>query len=212
MSLPLFPHAALQEAFAALHRDLINENGPRISTMRNYRFAILQYLPENEFKVRSEVQKLTTDLVAAGWVVFSINLQKLLLDRVRALGEEWVEKVIAMERRIAGMALERGLNHLKSKLTPLIEGPDGIAADCSRLICQYADQHPDRVDRMLAIVGRAGGMYPFYRSSALLKHLDGKTRNIPVVLLYPGERRGPTGLSFMGIINPDNDYRPRIYP
>lgn len=212
MSLPLFPHAALQEAFAALHRDLINENGPRISTMRNYRFAILQYLPENEFKVRSEVQKLTADLVAAGWVVFSINLQKLLLDRVRAQGEEWVEKVIAMERRIAGMALERGLNHLKSKLTPLIEGPDGIAADCSRLICQYADQHPDRVDRMLAIVGRAGGMYPFYRSSALLKHLDGKTRNIPVVLLYPGERRGPTGLSFMGIINPDNDYRPRIYP
>lgn len=212
MSLPLFPHAALQEAFDALHRDLINENGPRISTMRNYRFAILQYLPENEFKVRTEVQKLTTDLIAAGWVVFSINLQKLLLDRVRAQGDEWVQKVIAMERRVAGIALERGLNHLKSKLTPLIEGPDGIAADCSRVICQYADQHPDRVDRMLAIVGRAGGMYPFYRSSALLKHLDGKTRNIPVVLLYPGERRGPTGLSFMGIINPDNDYRPRIYP
>ena len=43
MSLPLFPHAALQEAFAALHKDLIDEDGPRISTMRNYRFAILQY-------------------------------------------------------------------------------------------------------------------------------------------------------------------------
>jgi hypothetical protein len=46
----------------------------------------------------------------------------------------------------------------------------------------------------------------------LLKHLDGKTRNVPVVLLYPGERRGDTGLSFMGKINPDSDYRPRIYP
>jgi hypothetical protein len=33
-----------------------------------------------------------------------------------------------------------------------------------------------------------------------------------VVLLYPGERRGPTGLSFMGMRAPDNDYRPRIYP
>ena len=50
------------------------------------------------------------------------------------------------------------------------------------------------------------------RTSALLKHLDGRTRNVPVVLLYPGERRGDTGLSFMGIINPDSDYRPRIYP
>ena len=35
---------------------------------------------------------------------------------------------------------------------------------------------------------------------------------MPVVLLYPGERRGPTGLSFMGRLDPDNDYRPRIYP
>jgi hypothetical protein len=33
-----------------------------------------------------------------------------------------------------------------------------------------------------------------------------------LVLLYPGERRGNTGLSFMGIVNPDSDYRPRIYP
>jgi hypothetical protein len=31
-------------------------------------------------------------------------------------------------------------------------------------------------------------------------------------LLYPGERRGPTGLSFMGELDPDTDYRPRIYP
>ena len=115
-------------------------------------------------------------------------------------------------RAEAGIAPERGLNYLKNKLTPLIEGPDGIAADCSRVICEYADQHPDRVDRTLALIGRAGAIYPFFRTSALLRHLDGRTRNVPVVLLYPGERRGPTGLSFMGILNPDNDYRPRIYP
>ncbi len=210
-TLPLFQHAGLQDAFAALHKDLVDADGPRISTMRNYRFAILQYAPDQEFKLRAEVQKLTTDLVAAGWVVFSINLQRLLIDRVRAQGEDFVQRVTEMERRMAAIGLDRGLNYLKDKLTPLIEGPDGIAADCSRVIGQYVDQHPDRVDRMLAIIGRAGGMYPFYRSSALLKHLDGKTRNVPVVLLYPGERRGPTGLSFMGIINPDSDYRPRIY-
>jgi hypothetical protein len=64
----------------------------------------------------------------------------------------------------------------------------------------------------LALIGRAGALYPFFRSSALLRHLDGKTRNVPVVLLYPGERRGSTGLSYMGMLNPDNDYRPRIYP
>ncbi len=88
MSLPLFHHTALQEAFASLHKDLVDADGPRISTMRNYRFAILQYDPEHEFWLRVEVQRLTTDLVAAGWVVFSISLQKLLLDRIRAQGEK----------------------------------------------------------------------------------------------------------------------------
>ena len=29
-----------------MRRDLIHEDGPRISTMRNYRFAIVQYLPK----------------------------------------------------------------------------------------------------------------------------------------------------------------------
>jgi hypothetical protein len=212
VSLPLFQQAPLQEAFAALRRDLIHEDGPRISTMRNYRFAIMQYDPTDEFKLRGEVQRLTADLVANGWMVISISLQMLLLDRVRAQGLDWVDRVVQMEERMAGIEPERGLNYLKSKLSPLIEGPDGIAADCSRLICEYADKHPDTVDRTVALIGRAGALYPFIRSSALLRHLDGRTRNVPVVLLYPGERRGPTGLSFMGILNPDNDYRPRIYP
>lgn len=213
MTMPLFQTATpLQEAFTALRRDLINENGPRISTMRNYRFAIVQYAPQDEFRLRGEVQRLSIDLVANGWMVLSLNLQKLLLDRVRAQGEEWVERVIQMEQRLASTEASRGLDYLKSKLSPLIEGPDGLAADCGRIICEYADKHPETADRTLALIGRAGALYPFFRSSALLRHLDGKTRNVPVVLLYPGERHGSTGLSFMGMLNPDNDYRPRIYP
>jgi hypothetical protein len=211
VSLPLFNNP-LYEAFAALRRDLIHEDGPRISTMRNYRFAIVQYLPKDEFVLRGQVQRLSADLVANGWMVLSLNLQKLLLDRVRAQGDEWVQRVIEMEERMRGIDPERGLNYMKSKLTPLIEGPNGMAADCSRVICEYADQHPESVDRTLAVIGRAGALYPFFRSSALLRHLDGRTGRVPVVLLYPGERRGESGLSYMGMLNPDSDYRPRIYP
>lgn len=202
----------LLEAFRALREDLIHEDGPRISTMRNYRFAIVQYDPKLEFQLREQVQRLHTDLVAHGWSVLTIDLHKLLLQRVRAHGEEWTRRVIEMEQRMAGVDRERGLNYLKSKIRPFIEGPDGIAADCSRVICEHADAHPDRVDRTLALIGRAGALYPFFRSSALLKHLDGRTQHVPVVLLYPGERRGHTGLSFMGELEPDHDYRPRIYP
>jgi hypothetical protein len=209
---PLFVSNPVRQAFAALRKDLIEDDGPRISTMRNYRFAIVQYEPENEFTVRGEVQRLSGDLVAHGWMVLSISLQKLLMDRIRAQGDEWIERVAQMETRMEKMESQRGLNYLKSKIAPLIEGPEGIAADCSRIICAHADAHPDTVDRTVTLIGRAGALYPFFRSSALLRHLDGRTRNVPVVLLYPGEKRGPTGLSFMGKLNPDNDYRPRIYP
>lgn len=212
MTRSIFHRTQLQDAFTALRRDLINQDGPRISTMRNYRFAIVQYEPKDEFRLRDEVRRLSRDLVDNGWMVLPINLQSLLFSRVRAQGEEWSSRVSEMERRMAGMEPERGLNYVKSKLTPLIEGPDGIAADCSRIICQFADAHPDKVERTVAVVGRAGALYPFFRSSALLRHIDGRTRNVPVVLLYPGERRGATGLSFMGMLEPDNDYRPRIYP
>jgi hypothetical protein len=212
MSGPLFVRSPLQAAFAALRQDLIHEDGPRISTMRNYRFAIVQYPPTEEFRLRAEVQRLSADLMANGWMVLSINLHELLLDRIRAQGPEWIDRVGQMEARMSALAPERGLHYLQSKLSPLIEGPDGLAADCSRIICDYAAAHADSVDRTLALVGRAGALHPFFRSSALLRHLDGRTQNVPVVLLYPGERRGPTGLSFMGLLNPDHDYRPRIYP
>jgi hypothetical protein len=209
VTLPLLNQSDLQVAFAALRNDLIHPDGPRISTMRNYRFAILPYEPKDEFRLRHEAQRLSNELVAHGWVVISISLQKLVLDRVRAQGPQFVSSVVAMEKRVGQ---ERGLKYLKEKLEPLVEGPNGIAGDCSRIITEYAQKHPDKADRMLALIGRAGALYPFFRSSALLKHLDGKTSGVPVVLLYPGQRRGPSALSFMGVLEPDSDYRPRIYP
>jgi len=212
MSRDLFYKTPLQEGFARLQQDLLHDDGPQISTMRNYRFAIMVYDPGEEFKLRLEVQRLSSALTAGGWVVLSISLQQLLLDRIRAQGEDWMQRVAAMEKRTHTMDPERGLNYLRTRLAPHIEGPDGIAADCARLIANFVAQHPDKAERTLAIIGRAGALYPFFRSSALLKHLDGRTQHVPVVLMYPGQRVANTGLKFMGQLDPDNDYRPRIYP
>lgn len=206
------PRTQLEHAFDALHKDLIREDGPAISTMRNYRYAIVPYDPADEFKLREHVQRTIGKLSSAGWVVHTVSLHKLLLNRIRALGSDVVERLIAAERAAAAVAPERGINYLRGKLGRELDGPDGIAADVSREITTFADAHPEQVERMVVFVGRAGALYPFFRVSALLKHLDGRTRNIPVVLLYPGERRGDAGLSFMGELAPDRDYRPRIYP
>lgn len=211
MTESLFPNPRLSDAFADLRRDLVHEDGPRISTMRNYRFAILQYEPKDEFAVRGRVRSLAKDLQHNGWVVISIDLKKLFMDRIHGRDPEWLDAAIAREKRLFAKEADRGLRFIGDELATLVEGPDGLAADCARLIGEQVEKHPESVDRMLAIIGRAGGVYPFFRSSALLRYLDGKTGGVPVVLLYPGERRGHTSLSFMGQLDPDADYRPRIY-
>ena len=206
------PKTQLDEAFVALRKDLLNENGPQISTMRNYRFAIVPYPPRDEFKLRGKVQGLVSELTAGGWVVLTISLQKLLLERVRKLGDNVVERLIENERSLGRNSPEKGLNYLSQKICNQIEGPDGIAADVCEEIRAFVDANPDKAERTLVIVGRAGSLFPFYRTSSLLKFIDGRTQNVPVVLLYPGERQGATGLSFMGVVPADGDYRPRIYP
>jgi hypothetical protein len=216
MTEPLFPDSPLDAAIDALRADLIAASGPQISTMRNYRFAILPYRPAEEFRLRQRMRALTEELTREeGWRVLAISLQKLLLDRLRALGDDDVAGLIAREKRNYAKSPARALAHISEKITSHLEGADGIAADVSRLIGTFASPDADggdRADRTLVLIGRAGPLYPFFRTSALLKHLDGKTRNVPVVFLYPGERRDQTGLSFMGELPADRDYRPRIYP
>ena len=148
------PGAQLDEAFVALRRDLINENGPQISTMRNYRFAIVPYAPRDEYKLRTHVQSLVSELTANGWVILTLSLQKLLVDRIRKLGPDIVDRIVEMERRTSGISAEKGLNYLSEKICNEIEGPEGIAADVCREIREFVDANPDKAERTLVIVGR----------------------------------------------------------
>ena len=212
MSEELFKQTDMDEGLRALRADLLADGGPQISTMRNYRFAILPYRPTDELRLRQQVRQLSDVLKAEGWGVLHISLQKLLLDRIRGTGDANIKNLIEREKRLFTRDPERALSHLRDRIAPHIEGAEGIAADVVRLIDAFANDYPNQADRTVIFLGRAGALYPFFRSSALLKHIDGKTRNIPVILLYPGERRDTTALSFMGELPADRDYRPRIYP
>jgi hypothetical protein len=201
----------LDRSIGALEKDLLRPEGPQISTVRNYNFAILPYAPDHEFKLRREVNRLCAELREAGWATGIIPLHKLLLDRLRAEGPEFIQAMIQREKRLAGASDPwRGLNSLKERVVSLIEGPDGLAADVIREVKRILDENPDS-DRTVIFLGRAGALYPFFRTSSLLKHVAGHTRNVPVVLLYPGKVDDEGGLSFMGILAADRDYRPRIY-
>ena len=202
---------SLAPVFASLKNDLLTEGGPRISTMRNYSFAILVYPPENEFEMRKQVRRLSGDLTGKGWAVLEISLQKILMQRLKSLEPGVLESWMETERRQAKRDSERALNRVKENVANLLEGEEGLAKDVVAIIEDFAQKYPDKLDQTLIWIKRMGSLYPFYRCSSLLKHLDGKTQNVPVVLLYPGERRDKTSLSFMGEMPADRDYRPRIY-
>ncbi|HMA94338.1 MAG TPA: BREX protein BrxB domain-containing protein [Polyangiaceae bacterium] len=203
---------ALNRALDALRSDLMRFDGPQISTVRNYNFAILPYDPEHEFPLREAIQRLMEELRDAGWTTGVIPLHSLLLARLRAQGSEFVEAMIAREKRLAASADPwRGLRTLKERVANLIEGPEGLAHDVIVEIERIIREQPGNLERTVILLGRAGALYPFLRTSALLKHLAGRTSNVPIVLLYPGHAVGETGLSFMGVMPADRDYRPRIY-
>ena len=203
----------LERAVAALEHDLLADGGPQISTMKNYNFAILPYEPREEFELRALIHRLTKKLDKQyGWSVYSIGLHQLLVDRLRRVEDGYVDSLIAMEKRLYAKSPEKALANLTSDLQREIEGPEGLAGDVvTELEKCLAKDNPDK-DRTVFFIGRAGALYPFFRTSALLRHIAGRTQNVPVVLLYPGVRREGSALSFMGEVKPDGDYRPRIYP
>lgn len=203
----------LDRTLKAVEQDLLDEQGPSISTLRNYRFAIAVYSPAEEWDLRRGLSELSERLKQEGMIVHTISLHRMLVDRIQSeFGESTVERLIGREKRLVERDTpQRGLEYLAGKIRNIVEGPDGLASDIADEIDQLVADHPDDTDRIVVFIGRTGAMYPFMRTSALLKHLDGRTHRVRVILLYPGHKEGESGLSFMSELPADRDYRPRIY-
>jgi hypothetical protein len=201
----------IQKAVDALHKDLLGDDGPQISTVRNYNFAILPYAPEDEFALRRAVHELSGELRDGGWTTGTVVMHSLLLARLRAQGSDFIEYLIRREKSL-GSAEDptRRMRGLKQRIVPLLEGSEGLAADVIEAVERILDESANP-NRTVIFLGRAGALYPFLRTSTLLKYIAGHTQNVPVVLLYPGRIIGEFGLSFMGVLPADRDYRPRIY-
>lgn len=201
----------LKEKIDDLRKDLLNPNGIQISTMNNYSFAILQYEPAEEFLMRQLINDLVSEIRQYGWKVKNVDLFDLMIRRLKDENDEQtIKEIIDGEKRLfQRKGISRSLNHLKQTMVGDLEGINGISSDVIKEIeLLVGDSKPTKT---LIFISRAGSLYPFYRTSGLLRYLDGKTGNVPVILLYPGSRPSETSLSFMDEHQPDSDYRPRIY-
>ena len=97
-------------------------------------------------------------------------------------------------------------------LAPVIDTVHNVLSEyqpLDRLVLERMPPEPDpTVD--IVFITRAGALFPLYRTSSLLEQLMG-TIQIPAVLFYPGLLDGAAGLRFMGILDAEHNYRPKIF-
>ena len=88
----------------------------------------------------------------------------------------------------------------------------GVLSDYRPLDQLVAEAVPTLSDpaRDLCFIVRVGALFPFYRTFSLLEQLKGKIA-VPTILFYPGELDGPAGLRFMGVLDAEHNYRPKIF-
>ncbi len=203
---------SLELRLADLKRDLTGPGGPAISTNRNYPFAIFQYEPTEEFVARGKVGDLVDSLRLQGWSVRSVDLFGVLLDFLGAEEEGELIAALIEEEKLQftahGNDFTKPLESLANSLAGYFNKPTGYPQRVLTEIRKVAAEGDP--NRSVIFLSRIGALYPFYRTSALLRFLDSGV-TVPTIVLYPGTRLPGNALSFMGEMDADRDYRPRIY-
>jgi hypothetical protein len=169
----------------------------RISAYHNMPYAIFHYPPEEEIPLRAELAMLTTRLEQIGKRVTTISLAECLADALAAEGLT-TARIANAERRTGTEKMTDTIHKVISERRPLDD-----------LVAARMPQEADPLRDVVFIV-RAGSLFPFYRTSSLLEQLKGKL-DVPAVLFYPGELDGVAGLKFMGVLDADHNYRPKIF-
>ena len=169
----------------------------RLSAYHDMPYAIFHYAPEAEFDLRAELDLLTTRLENVGKRVTRISLAECLIEAIKTEG--YTEQDMLDNEPLTGVeAMVDTIHSLLESSQPLV---DLVAARLPQ------DQNPTKD---VVLLNRTGALFPVYRSHALLEQMKGILK-VPAILFYPGELDGPTGLSFMGALDPDPNYRPRIF-
>jgi len=170
---------------------------PHISASHDMPYAIFCYPPEEEFALRTEVSLLKTRLEQLGKQITTISLAECLAAALQAEGMT-PESLAEAEKSVGLDATIETIHEVLSSYQPLDE--------------LVAARMPENLDpsRDIVFIVRAGALFPMYRTSSLLEQLKGKV-HVPSILFYPGELEGAAGLRFMGVLEAEHNYRPKIF-
>lgn len=168
----------------------------RISAYHDMPYALFRYEPEEEFALREQVTLLATRLTQKGKRIRRISLAECLDEAMRSQRplEEW----FAAEREQGVEAIVETVHAVLSEYTPLVD-----------LVAARMPDDPDPLKDVVFIL-RTGALFPVYRTFSLLEQLKGRV-HVPTVLFYPGDLDGAAGLRFMGVLDAEHNYRPKIF-
>jgi hypothetical protein len=168
----------------------------RISAYHDMPYALFRYDPEEEFDLRKQVTLLETRLTQKGKRVKRISLAECLDEAMRSQRplEEW----FTAEREQGVETVVETVHSVLSEYTPLVD-----------LVASRMPEDPEPL-RDLVFILRTAALFPVYRTFSLLEQLKGRV-HVPTVLFYPGDLDGAAGLRFMGVLDAEHNYRPKIF-
>lgn len=169
---------------------------PRLSAYHDMPYALFRYDPEEEFELRKQVTMLETRLTQKGKRVKRISLAECLDEAMRS--QRPLEDWFAAEREQGVETIVDTIHSVLSEYAPLVE-----------LVAARLPDDPDPV-RDLVFILRTGALFPVYRTFSLLEQLKGRVL-VPMILFYPGYLDGASGLRFMGVLDAEHNYRPKIF-
>jgi hypothetical protein len=169
---------------------------PALSAYHDMPYALFRYDPVDEFSLRLECRMLRTRLEQGGKRVCSISLASCMREAMEAIQPlaDWFEA----ERRHGTITVVETIHAVLAEHSPLVE-----------LVAQQMAGHADPLHDVV-FIERAGALFPVYRTFSLLEQLKGRVV-VPTVLFYPGTLDGAAGLRFMGVLEAEHNYRPKIF-
>lgn len=168
----------------------------RISAYHDMPYALFRYDPEDEFELRKQVTLLETRLSQKGKRVRRISLAECLDEAMRS--QRSLEEWFTAERELGVEAIVETVHSVLSEYSPLVD--------------LVASRMPEDADplRDIVFILRTGALFPVYRTFSLLEQIKGRV-HVPTVLFYPGNFDGAAGLRFMGVLDAEHNYRPKIF-
>lgn len=175
-----------------LSKKLTLENFNNPGSAGELKFAIFDYDPKDELRMRREVDKI----IKSNHSIKKFDLYEMMIELIKE--ESYFDNIVEMENKFPKEIM------LSQVFQPLL----ALEQEDNPIIRKFKEQAIDDGKTIVLIVG-VGKVYPIIRSHTILNNLQSVFKHNPVVMLYPGtyDSNQKMTLRLFDRLDDDNYYR-----